>query len=115
MNREPMTRNSIFTRLAAASDAPLDHDPDAVSLLTKVMEALMRDDTSDEARAALEFVAAHVIRSCWWAAQHDASLGLGGIYKTPSALLAQFRRELADAAQVREILRAPRASSGGCK
>jgi hypothetical protein len=109
-----MTRAStIFERLAAIVDGKLDHDPDAVSLLAWVVDALMRDDTSDETRSALEFVAAHVIRSSWWAAQHDASLGLGGVYETPSALLAQFSRELADAAQVREILRAPRASTDG--
>ncbi|MDN7177325.1 hypothetical protein M0D69_04710 [Caballeronia sp. SEWSISQ10-4 2] len=108
-----MTRDSIYARIAAVADAPLDDDPDAVSLLARVVDALMRDDTSDETRATLEYVAGHVIRSCWWAAQHDASLGLGGIYETPSALLAQFRRELVDAAQVREILRAPRASTDG--
>ena len=110
-----MTGDSIFERIAAIADAPLDNDPDAVSLLARVVDALMRDDSSAETRSALEYVAAHVIRSCWWAAQHDASLGLGGIYDAPSALLAQFRRELVDAAQVREILRAPRASSGGRK
>jgi hypothetical protein len=107
--------STIFERLTAIADAPLDHDPDAVSLLARVVDALMRDDASDETRATLEFVAGHVIRSCWWAAQHDASLGLGGIYETPSALLAQFRRQLVDAHRVREILRAPRSSTDGSR
>ncbi|MBR8132703.1 MULTISPECIES: hypothetical protein [Burkholderia] len=108
-----MTLNAIYARIAAVADAPLDDDPNPVIMLARVVDVLTRDDTSDEARSALEFVAAHVIRACWWAAQHDASLGLGGIYDAPSVLLAQFRRELADAARVREILRVPRAGTDG--
>lgn len=105
--------NSIYARIAAVADAPIDDDPGPLIMLARVVDVLMRDDTSDETRSAMEFVAAHVIRSCWWAAQHDASLGLGGVYETPSALLGQFRRELVDAARVHEILRAPRASGDG--
>ncbi|MFM0011650.1 hypothetical protein [Paraburkholderia sediminicola] len=108
-----MTLDAIYARIAAVADAQLDDDPNPLLMLASVVDVLQRDDTSDETRSTLEFVAAHVIRSCWWAAQHDASLGLGGIYETPSALLAQFRRELADAARVREILRTPRARTDG--
>jgi hypothetical protein len=108
-----MTRDAIFARLAAIADAPLADDPDPVIMLAKVVDVLLRDDTSDEARSTLEFVAAQTIRSCWWAAQHDGSLGLRGIYETPSALLAQLRRELADVARVREIMRVPPTSADG--
>ncbi|AHI65462.1 hypothetical protein [Burkholderia thailandensis] len=108
-----MKIDAIYERIAAVADAPLHDDPNPVIMLARVVDVLMRDDTSDEARSALEFVVAHVIRACWWAAQHDASLGLGGIYEAPSVLLAQFRRELTDVARVREIMRVPPASTDG--
>ena len=107
-----MTLDAIYARIAAVADAPQDDDPDSAIMLARV-DVLIRDDTSDEERLTLEFAEAHLIRSCWRAALHDASLRLGGIYETSSALLVQFRRELAGTARVREIMCIPPASTGG--